>query len=111
MMEKRMEDMIHEALESGGRITQAKGHDKNIIMALMSSKGSLRNVYHFHIDLVVSKTKIQFSKESSTTQFIQEVINDRNENFSLMVSLLRARKSRHMHQEPSFLRTMTIGEE
>jgi hypothetical protein len=28
MTEKIMEDMIHEALESGGRITQAKGHEK-----------------------------------------------------------------------------------
>ena len=28
MTEKRTKDMIHEALESGGRITQAKGHDQ-----------------------------------------------------------------------------------
>jgi hypothetical protein len=32
-------------------------------------------------------------------------------NLSLMVSLLRARKSGHIHQEPSFFRTMTTGEE
>jgi hypothetical protein len=37
-MEKRMEDMIHEALKSGGRITQNKGHDQKLIVALMSSK-------------------------------------------------------------------------
>jgi hypothetical protein len=34
-----MEDMIHEALEGGGGITQAKGHDQKLIVALMSSKG------------------------------------------------------------------------
>jgi hypothetical protein len=45
MMKKRMEDMIHEALEGGGGITQAKGHDQKLIVALMSSKGSLGNVY------------------------------------------------------------------
>jgi hypothetical protein len=33
--------MIHEALEGGGGITQAKGHDQKLIVALMSSKGSL----------------------------------------------------------------------
>jgi hypothetical protein len=39
-----MEDMVHEALEGGGGITQAKGHDQKLIVALMSSKGHLGNV-------------------------------------------------------------------
>jgi hypothetical protein len=81
MTEKRAKDMIHEALEGGGGITQAKGHDKKIIVSFMSSKGSLRNVCLFHTDLVVARTKIKFSKELGTTQFIQEVINDRNGKF------------------------------
>jgi hypothetical protein len=76
-----MEDMIHEALEGGGGITQAKGQDQKLIVALMISKGSLRNVYLFHTDLVVSRMNIKFSKELGTTQFIQEVINDRNGKF------------------------------
>jgi hypothetical protein len=76
MKEKRMKDTIHEALESGGSITQAKGHDQKLIVALMSSKCSLRNVYLIHMYLVVSRMKIKFSKELGTTQFIQEVIND-----------------------------------
>jgi hypothetical protein len=70
--------MIHEALEGGGGITEAKGHEKKLIMALMSSKASIRNVCLFHTDLVVARTKIKFSKELGDTQFIQEVINDRN---------------------------------
>jgi hypothetical protein len=41
MIEKWTKDMIHEALESGGSITQAKGNNKKIIVALMSSKGNL----------------------------------------------------------------------
>jgi hypothetical protein len=81
MMEKRMEDMIHEALEGGGGITQAKGHDQNLIMSLMSSKGSLGSVFLFHTYLVVARTKIKFSKELGTTQFIQVAINDRNGKF------------------------------
>jgi hypothetical protein len=32
-------------------------------------------------------------------------------NLSLMVSLLRAQKSGHILQEPSFFMTMTTGEE
>ena len=41
MVEKRMEDMIHEASEGGGGITQAKGHDQKLIVALISAKGVL----------------------------------------------------------------------
>jgi hypothetical protein len=76
-----MKDMIHEALEGGGGITQAKGHDQKLIVALMISKGSLRNACLFYTYLVVARTKIKFSKELGATQFIQEVINDRNGKF------------------------------
>jgi hypothetical protein len=81
MVEKRMRDMIHQALEGGGGITQAKGHEQKLIVDLMSSKGSLGNVFLFHMYLVVAQTKINFSKELGATQFIQEVINDRNGKF------------------------------
>jgi hypothetical protein len=54
MTEKRMEDMIHEALEGGGGITQDKGHDQKLIVALMSSKGNFGNVCLFHTYLVVA---------------------------------------------------------
>jgi len=47
----------------------------------VSSKHSLRNVCLFHTDLVVARTKIKFSKELGATQFIQEVISDRNGKF------------------------------
>jgi hypothetical protein len=73
--------MIHEALEGGGGITQDKGHDQKLIVALMSSKGSLGDICLFHTYLVVARTKIQFSEELGATQFIQEVINDRNGEF------------------------------
>jgi hypothetical protein len=103
--------MVHEALKGGGSVTQPKGHDQKFVVALMSAKGHLRNVRLFHTDLVIARAKIKFGEELGTTQFIQEVINDWNGNLSLMVSLLRARKSGHMRKEPSFFKTMTTGEE
>jgi hypothetical protein len=81
MMEKGTKDMIHEALEGGGSITQAKRHDQELIVALMSVKGHLWNVCLFHTYLVIARAKIKFSKELGATQFIQEVINDRNGKF------------------------------
>ena len=47
----------------------------------MIYKGSRRNVYPFHTYLVVSRTTIKFSKELDTTQFIQQVINEKNGKF------------------------------
>jgi hypothetical protein len=81
MMEKRQEDMVHEALEGGGGVTQTKGHDQKLIVALMSMKGCIGNVNLFHTYFVIALAKIKFGKELGTTQFIQEVINDRNGKF------------------------------
>jgi hypothetical protein len=50
-----MEDMIHEALEGGRCITQAKGNDQVLIVTIMSLKGSLGNVIILHMYLVVAK--------------------------------------------------------
>ena len=81
MMEKGTEDMVHEALEGGGGITQAKGHDRKLIVSLMSSKGCLGDVCLFHTYLVIARAKIKFGKKLGVTQFIQELINDRNGKF------------------------------
>jgi hypothetical protein len=69
-MEKRVEDMVHEALEGGGGITQTKGHDQKLIVALMSAKGSLGNVGLFHTYMVISRAKIKFGKELGATHLI-----------------------------------------
>jgi hypothetical protein len=81
MTEKRAEDMVHEALEGGESVTQTKGHDQKLIVALMSVKGCLGNFGLFHTYLVIARSKIKFGKELGATQFIQEVINDRNGKF------------------------------
>jgi hypothetical protein len=81
MTKKGTEDMVHEALKGGGGVTQPKGHDQKLVVALMSAKGRLRNVSLFHTDLVIARAKIKFGEELGTTQFIQEVINDRDGKF------------------------------
>jgi hypothetical protein len=98
MKEERMKDMIHETLKSGRCITQAKGHDQELIVTLMSAKGSFGNIFLFHTYLVVARMKIKFGKVLSTTQFIQKVINDRNGEFVFDCDFVEgAQKSRHMH--------------
>jgi hypothetical protein len=104
MMEKRMKYMIHEALESEGSITQAKGHDQKLIVALMSLKCSLRNVFLVHTYLVVARMNIKFSKELDTTQFIQEVINDRNGKFFFYGEFVEGTKVRTHAPRAFFLK-------
>ena len=70
--------MIHEALEDGGGITQAKGHDQKLIVTLMISKGNLGYSNFLHTYLVVARTQIKFSEVLSTTHLIQEIINNMN---------------------------------
>jgi hypothetical protein len=104
MKKKRTEDMIHEALESGGSIIQAKRHDQKLIVTLMSSKCSLRNVFLFHMDLVVTRTKIKFSNEPDATQFIQEVINDMNGKFVFNGEFVEGTKFRTYETRTFFLK-------
>jgi hypothetical protein len=111
LMEERAKDMICEALESGGCITQDEGHDQELIMAFMSTKGNFGNIGLLHMYLVVVGTWIKFGKELNTKQFIQKPSMTGMGNLSLMVILLRARKSGHMHHIPYFLSTMMTGEE
>ena len=106
-----MEDMIHEDLESGGSITQAKGHDQKIIVALMSSKGSLRDICLFHMYLVVARTKSQFSEELGVTQLIQKVINDRNGKFVFNGKFVEGTKVRTHFPRTFFLQDHDHKEE
>jgi hypothetical protein len=62
MTEKRAEYMVHEALEGGGGVTQAKGYDQKLIVALMSAKGGLGDVGLFHMYLVIAREKIKFGE-------------------------------------------------
>jgi hypothetical protein len=95
--------MIHDTLKSGGSITQAKGHDQELIVTLMSSKCSLGNVFLFHMYLVVARKDIKFSKVLSTTQFIQQVINDRNGKFVFDGEFVEGVKVGHMVPSTFFL--------
>jgi hypothetical protein len=84
--------MIHEALEDGGGITQDKEHDQKLIVTLMSFKGSLAYVRFLHTYLVVARMQIKFSEVLSTTQLIQEIINDKNEELFLDGELIEGMK-------------------
>jgi hypothetical protein len=65
-----MKDMIHEYLEGGGEITQAKRRDQKLIVTLVSLKGILGYVIFLHTYQVVARMQIKFSEVLSTTEII-----------------------------------------
>jgi hypothetical protein len=97
-----MKEMIHETLKSGGGITEAKGHDQELIVALMSVKYCLGHVILFHMYLVVAGTEFKFGKLLSHTKFIQKVIYDGNGEFVLDGKFVGGTKIR-THATSSFL--------
>jgi hypothetical protein len=60
----------------------------------MSSKGSLRDVSFLHTYLVVTRMQINFSEVLSTTQLIQDIINDRNGKLVLHGEFIEGMKVR-----------------
>jgi hypothetical protein len=77
-------------------------------------KISFWNIFFLHrANLVITKVKIKFGEEmcSIVSSFKRSSIMTKMGNLPLIIKLLRAQKLGHMHQVPSFLRTMTIEEE
>jgi hypothetical protein len=101
-MEERTKDMIHENLKSGGGIIENKGHDQELIVALMSVKCSLGDVFLFHMYLVVAQTKVKFGKVLSPIEFIKNAIYDRNGKCVLDGKFVKGTKIR-THAPSAFL--------
>ena len=53
-----LEDSVHQALKCGRDIGQAKGHDQEFIIPLVSAKGGLMDVRFMHPDLVVTRSQV-----------------------------------------------------
>jgi hypothetical protein len=56
-------------------------------MTFMCIESGLNDVFHFHLNLVVSRTKVNSSEKISSMKFIQEVINNYDRKFFLIGQL------------------------
>jgi hypothetical protein len=77
-----------------GGITETKGHEQELIVALMSAKFHLEDVFLFHTYLMVSITKVGFGKVLSPIEFIHKVIYDEKGEFFLDGKFLEGMKIR-----------------
>ena len=73
--EKWLENQIHHRLKRGWSIAEPKGHDSELIVSVVSSKSSLRDICRMHSYLMVSLQKVKFRKALCSSQFIKQFIN------------------------------------
>lgn len=70
----RPKEVIHQTLKSGRYISETKRCHEKLVVSLMGTEGSLRNVRFMDSNLVVSSSEVQFGEETSPIKFIQQFI-------------------------------------
>ena len=61
---------IHQCLEHGRGICEAKWHDQKFIMAIMCAETCFRDIICMDPNLVIPRTKIQLGEKMSTMELI-----------------------------------------
>lgn len=89
-----LHNFIHEAMEGGRNIAKSKRHNQKIIVAFMGAKSHLRDVFLFHLDLMVSRAKIQFGEILGSMKLIQQIIYDWDRQLILDSKLIKCLKIR-----------------
>jgi hypothetical protein len=79
-------------------------------MAIVTPKGYFLDVLLPHLDLMVSRAKINFCEIYSSMQLIQQLVNPGYGVPIFIIFLFKARKSMHILIVPSFFFTKTTDE-
>jgi len=69
------EDVMHEALESGWGVGEAKGHDGEFKEAIPSPKGSFGYVRICDSDLMVASAKVDFGEDGCPVESVKHVVH------------------------------------
>ena len=73
------EYFIHQALECGRSISETKGHDQKLIVAIMCAKSYFRDISLMNPNLMIPRAKIQLGEKLSTMKLIN------NKNWKLIL--------------------------
>jgi hypothetical protein len=73
-----LEDVIHDGLKSGWRVSQSKGHNEELEVPVMSAERCLRHIIRVHTHLMVPAAEIDLGEEARPLELIQEFIDHRN---------------------------------
>ena len=83
---------IHQFLERGRGICEAKWHDQKFIMAIMCAESSFRDIIRMDLNLVIPRMKIQLGEKMSTMELIQKLINNGNWKLILYCDVIKCSK-------------------
>lgn len=64
--EVRLEDIVHECLEGGRGVGEAKQHHQKLIVPLVSAEHRLADVVWVHAHLVIARMQVQLREEVGT---------------------------------------------
>ena len=79
--------VVHESLESGGRVSEAKEHNGWFEEAFMSDEGGFPLVSVFDADVIVAPSNVEFGEDFGIPEFIDEV-GDQGKGVSITNGML-----------------------
>ena len=83
---------IHQCLERGRGICEAKWHDQKFIIAIMCVESCFRDIILMNTNLVTPRTKVQLGEKMNTMKLIKKIINNRNWKLILDCDVIKCSK-------------------
>jgi ribosomal protein L44E len=66
---------VHEVHEVGWGIRESKRHYQELVKTITSGEGGFRNVTRSNLDLVITRTKVNFREDFGSSQLIEKNID------------------------------------
>jgi hypothetical protein len=70
-------DLVHQIHKIGRSISQSKRHHRILIRTIPQNEDSLRKVTFSYLQLILSRSKIDFREHTCTMELIKKIINPR----------------------------------
>jgi hypothetical protein len=82
-VELRHEHRVHEVHEVGWGIRETKRHYQELVKTLTSGEGGFRNVTRSNLDLMITRTKVNFREDFGSSQLVEKNIDSGKRVFVL----------------------------
>ena len=79
----RAQHVVHQRLECCQRVGEPEQHDQKLVVAMVHAEGGLSDVIEVHPHLVVARSQVELSEETSPTELIKELVHHRDREFVL----------------------------
>jgi hypothetical protein len=75
-VQEGFQDILNQGLESGWGIGESKGHDLELVMAIVGMECSLLDVILVDSNLVVSPSKVNLGEDGCSLKSVNQIINE-----------------------------------